>query len=232
MRGRLLDNMPKNNQMRIHLKLTKNKQPVPFEYNAILAGIFHKWINDTDIHDNLSLYSFSGLRGGGVNKGELDFPKGGEWFISAYNSEIVGKIIRNIKKSSELAYGMKVKEIIICETPKFSCKEKFMLATPVFIKRTINNKSIHYLYSDLNADELMTETMKKKLNVIGVSDDSLQILFDRQYEKSKVKLISYKGIKNKVNWCPVIMHGKPETIEFAWNVGIGNSTGIGFGALI
>jgi len=218
--------------MRIHLKLTKNGQPVPFEYNAILAGIFHKWINDTDIHDNLSLYSFSGLRGGCVNKGDLDFSKGGEWFISAYNPEIVGKIIQNIKKSPELAYGMKVKEIVICEIPKFSSKEKFKLATPVFIKRTINNKSIHYLYTDEYADELMTETMKRKLNTIGVSDDSLQILFDRKYEKSKVKLISYKGIKNKVSWCPVIIYGKPETIEFAWNVGIGNSTGIGFGALI
>jgi CRISPR/Cas system endoribonuclease Cas6 (RAMP superfamily) len=34
-----------------------------------------------------------------------------------------------------------------------------------------------------------------------------------------------------VNWCPIIIKGKPETKLFAWNVGLGNSTGIGFGAI-
>jgi CRISPR/Cas system endoribonuclease Cas6 (RAMP superfamily) len=29
----------------------------------------------------------------------------------------------------------------------------------------------------------------------------------------------------------VIIEGKPETKLFAWDVGIGNSTGIGFGAI-
>jgi CRISPR/Cas system endoribonuclease Cas6 (RAMP superfamily) len=29
----------------------------------------------------------------------------------------------------------------------------------------------------------------------------------------------------------VIIKGTPEQLAFAWNVGLGNSTGIGFGAL-
>jgi CRISPR-associated endoribonuclease Cas6 len=44
-------------------------------------------------------------------------------------------------------------------------------------------------------------------------------------------MIIYKGIANKANWCPVIIKGRPETKLFAWNVGLGNSTGIGFGAI-
>ena len=39
------------------------------------------------------------------------------------------------------------------------------------------------------------------------------------------------GIKNKASICPVIVKGTSEQIAFAWNVGVGNSTGIGFGAL-
>jgi CRISPR-associated endoribonuclease Cas6 len=218
--------------MRIYLKLTRNYQPVPFEHNSILSGTFHKWVNDAKIHDTLSMYSFSGLRGGMANKIGLDFPKGAEWFISVYDSQLLMKIIKQIQSSPDVAYGMAVKEVAICENPVFPSKQRFMLATPVFIKRTIDKKCIHYLYSDNEVDKLMTETMKTKLTAAGISDDSLQISFDRSYENPKVKLISYKGIKNKVNWCPVIVSGKSETLAFTWNVGVGNSTGIGFGSLI
>ncbi|WP_211204019.1 CRISPR-associated endoribonuclease Cas6 [Chloroherpeton thalassium] len=197
-----------------------------------MAGIFHKWVNDAEIHDSLSLYSFSWLRGGGVNNNNLDFPKGGYWFISIYDSETLMKIIKQIQINPNIAYGMTVKEVVIFETPEFSSEQRFMLATPIFIKRTMDKKSIHYLYFDNESDKLMTETLKTKLKKAGINDESLKISFDRSYDKAKVKLISYKGIKNKANLCPVIITGKPETLAFAWNVGIGNSTGIGFGALL
>jgi len=218
--------------MRLYLKLSKNSEPVPFEHNSVLAGIFHQWINDIQVHDNLSLYSFSWLRGGIINNNNLDFPKGGYWFISIYDSEILMKIIKQIQINPDLAYGMTVKEVVIFENPEFSSEQRFMLATPIFIKRTMDKKSIHYLYSDNESDKLMTETLKTKLKKVGITDNSLNIEFDRSYEKAKVKLISYKGIKNKTNLCPIIINGKPETLAFAWNVGIGNSTGIGFGALL
>lgn len=35
----------------------------------------------------------------------------------------------------------------------------------------------------------------------------------------------------KCSMCPVIIKGKPETIDFALCVGIGNGTGSGFGAI-
>ena len=66
---------------------------------------------------------------------------------------------------------------------------------------------------------------------VGLEDDRLEISFDLKYPKAGTKLIDYSGIKNRANWCPVIIKGKPETKLFAWNVGLGNSTGIGFGAI-
>ena len=59
----------------------------------------------------------------------------------------------------------------------------------------------------------------------------LDISFDLTYAKKKIKFINYRGIRNKANLCPVYIKGKPETKAFAWNVGIGNSTGIGFGSI-
>ena len=66
-------------------------------------------------------------------------------------------------------------------------------------------------------------------------DNSLDIEFDLTYLKKCTKKFNYKKgkhvIENIASWCPVIIQGKPETKVFAWNVGVGNSTGIGFGAL-
>jgi CRISPR-associated endoribonuclease Cas6 len=69
------------------------------------------------------------------------------------------------------------------------------------------------------------------MKLAGLEDDTLEIQFDRENPRATTKLINYKEIKNRTNWCPVIIKGKPETKLFAWNVGIGNSTGIGFGAI-
>jgi CRISPR-associated endoribonuclease Cas6 len=70
------------------------------------------------------------------------------------------------------------------------------------------------------------------MKLAGLSEDSsLRIQFDTSAVGIRTKLIDYRGIKNRVSLCPVIVEGKPETQVFAWNVGLGSSTGIGFGAI-
>jgi CRISPR-associated endoribonuclease Cas6 len=66
---------------------------------------------------------------------------------------------------------------------------------------------------------------------VGLEDDTLEISFDKAYHKAGSKMVNYNGTMNKCSWCPVIIKGKPETKLFAWNVGLGNSTGIGLGAI-
>ena len=50
--------------MRIHISTTKNSSLVPFGYQQKLVGTIHKWIGNNSIHDSISLYSFSWLKGG------------------------------------------------------------------------------------------------------------------------------------------------------------------------
>ena len=102
---------------------------------------------------------------------------------------------------------------------------------PVFVKRRINGREKHFLYSDKESNELLTETMATKLSKAGLSSDGVSVRFDNEFHNPKTKLLEYRGIKNRANICPVIIKGTPEQIAFAWNVGVGNSTGIGFGAL-
>lgn len=224
--------------MRIYLTTTKNAATVPFNYQQKLVGILNKWLGKSnEEHGFLSLYSFSWMHNGIMIEGGLDFPNGAEWFISFYDESKIKTIVNNILDDPEMFSGMFVSEITIEKAPDLSNKELFNLASPIFIKRFIkkdgsHNRYMQYTFDNLEANELMKETLVHKMKIANLEDDkSLEIKFDLSYVGKKTKLISYKNIKNKASYCPVIIKGKPETKAFAWDVGIGNSTGVGFGAI-
>ena len=127
--------------------------------------------------------------------------------------------------------GLTVSEIVLQEDPDFTTRNLFFTASPIFIKRKIDENIEHIIYTDERASAFMKETLETKMEKAGLRDDSLTIRFDSTYRKAGTKIITYNGIQNRASWCPVIIEGKPETKLFAWNVGLGNSTGIGFGAI-
>ena len=134
-------------------------------------------------------------------------------------------------KDPEVCFGMKVKEIQIQETPNFGSKEKFTAASPIFIRKyDENRKATHLTYKDDYAGTYLTETLRKKLAAANLNYEAT-VYFDKNYFKPKTKLVKINGIENRANFCPVFIEGHPEAIKFAWNVGIGHSTGCGFGAL-
>lgn len=217
--------------MRIHLKLTPNTETCPFNYQGHLVQKFHEWIGKNKLHDRISLYSLSWLSTGKRVKNGLNFPNGTEWFISSYDENIIKKTIKGIQANPEVAFGMFVKELSISHTPNFSTNERFQVATPVFIKRNIGQEQKYYYFKDEEANQLLTETLQNKLKKANL-DTNVQVRFDKNYNNPYIKGVFYKGNKKKGSICPVIIEGSPESIAFAWNVGIGSNTGIGFGALI
>lgn len=217
--------------MRIHFSLTQNTETVPFDYQNFLIGTFHKWMGWNEIHDEISLYSLSWLNGGKMVKDGFNFPKGAKWFVSFWDEEIGKQLIMNAMKDPIVCCGMLVKEIQIQETPQFGTKEKFIAASPIFIRKyDENRKAIHLTTKDEDVDYYLTETLKKKLRTVNLNYD-VKVTFDKSYYNSKTKLVKINGIENKANFCPVIVEGHPEAVKFAWNVGIGHSTGCGFGAI-
>lgn len=218
--------------MRIHLKTTTNHSLVPFDYQQKLVGTIHKWIGHNSIHDKISLYSFSWLNGGRMMDNALDFKDGASFFISFYDEAIIKKIIKTILDAPEMFCGLTVTDITIDKEPQLSEREIFMCASPILIKRKLGNGEIkHYNFTNEKANSFLRETLLSKMKEAGLEDDSLDIRFDLSYKNRKTKLVRYHGIGNKANFCPVIIKAKPETKLFAWNVGIGNCTGIGFGAI-
>ncbi len=217
--------------MRIHLKIQASNKVIPFDHQALLTGTVHKWMGWNDEHGKISLYSFSRLEGGTAIKRGLQFERESTFFFSAYQLDLIKTIIKGIQSDPTMFHGLFVSDITIQEEPDLSGRDLFYVASPIFIKRKIGERIDHILFNDNRASACLIETLRTKMAKTDIEDDSLEIHFDSNYPKAGTKKITYNGIENKANWCPVIVNGKPETKLFAWNVGIGNSTGIGFGAI-
>lgn len=218
--------------MRLYIKLSKTNQTIDFNYQPLLTGCVHKWLGKENVqHGKVSLYSFSWLQNVDVVRNGIKIKDGAYFMLSFHDVGLVKTVVKNIIDEPEMFFGAKAYDIRIQDTPSFSEREHFLLASPVLIKRYDGDKETHYTFADEKSDEYLTETLKTKAKIAGINADNLKVYFDKSYHSPKTKIISYKGIQNKVNICPVIIEGSPEMIAFAWNVGLGNSTGVGFGAL-
>lgn len=223
--------------MRIVIHTTPNSSIVSFDYQQKLVGTIHKWLGNNEIHDNISLYSFSWLLGGKMIRNQgYTFPDDANFFVSFYEEEYLRLLMRTILSDPEMFCGLKVRDISIVNQPVFSeDAQYFRLASPIFIKRlqygTRNYK--FYLYDDEVSNTLMTETLKHKMKEASLPEDgTLKVEFDLTYPQKQVKMVTIHGIKSKASMCPVIIHGSPQSKLFAWTVGIGNSTGSSFGSLL
>jgi len=217
--------------MRLHFRLSPNTKTVPFDYQHYLTGVFHKWMGWNNLHDSISLYSLSWLAGGRACREGLNFPDGARWFVSAWDESIIKQLVAGALKDPEVCCNMGVLEIQMQETPQFGGVECFTAASPVFIRKyDDNHKAQHLTFKDNDADVYLTETLKKKLHTAGINEDA-SVKFDKNYTNAKTKLVRINGIENRTSICPVIVEGSPLAVQFAWNVGIGHSTGSGFGAI-
>jgi len=222
--------------MRIHLYL-KAQKPVPFDYLPTLKSAFHLWTgHNTLLHDGLSLYSYGWLRGGRAGRGGIYFAEGASWFISAPGREVIHQVVSGVLRAPDLGLGLTVQDVRLQEAPEFGAGEQpFRVASPVFIKHEIGpgKPADHLLPGHELADELLTTTLRHKLRQAGLAEAGATVRFDPAHvATAKRKLFRYKQVQCRGSICPVLVGGSAEQIQFAWEVGVGHSTGIGCGALV
>ena len=225
--------------MRLHLYL-EAAQPVSFDYLPTLKSAFHRWAgHDETLHDGLSLYSYGWLRGGRAGRGNIRFPEGASWFISAPSETLVHELISGVVRAPEIGLGLTVRDVRMQRAPEFAAGEQpFRVAGPVFIKHLppeakLGDPADHLLPGHTLADELLTATLRRKLRQAGLDDTGAAVRFDPAHiPTAKTKLFRYKQAQCRGSICPVLVSGSAEQIAFAWEVGVGHSTGIGCGALV
>lgn len=225
--------------MRLNLTLSPNTDPVPFNHLHKLTGALHKWLGPVNaLHDGPSLYGVGWLEGGHAEDGALTFPEGVRWRLSFYDAGAAKTVLDGILQDPSVFAGMRVVEVQQQTTPVFSRGYRFDVDTPVIARRRRDDGSRAYLlYDDERADDALTRTLCSKMDAAGleVAPDAVQVRFDRTYDGAHTKLATIEkgghAIQHKGSVCPVIVEGPPEAVRFVWNVGIGELTGSGFGAV-
>ncbi len=218
--------------MRIYLKLSKNNKIIPYSYQHLLTGTIHKWLGqNNDVHGNKSLFSFSWLQNTKSQENGINLNENSYFFISAFNTDFIKNIMKGILLDPNAFCGFQVIDIQIKNTPIFSNEERFFLNSPILLRQRIGEKIHHITFKNENFETLLTENLKRKLRLANLSEKDFIIKLDKSYAFPQTKLINYKGIENKASFVPVIVKGTPEQIGFAWSVGLGESTGIGFGSV-
>jgi len=217
--------------MRLYFELSPNTEPVPWDYQHFLIGTLHKWLGRNELHDGMSLYSMSWLSNGIRDGTRLKFPKGSTWFVSLHDERTAERLKRSVLMDPSVCCGMNVKTIKLSETPNFSGKYRFKVASPVLVRKFDGQKIKHLIFSDDGCDEVLTQTFVTKLKKANLSHAGARVRFDHSFKGARTKLVTINGIMNKASFCPVIVEGNSEAVQFAWNVGVGHSTGCGFGSL-
>lgn len=225
--------------MRLNLTLSPNTTPVSFNHLHKLTGTLHKWLgSDNDLHDGPSLYSVGWLNGGQGDGGALAFPDGAHWRLSFYSDRAAKSVLEGILDDPSVCAGMRITEAQQQTTPAFSEGYRFAVDAPVVARRRRDDGSREYLlYDDERADAALTRTLRRKMDAadLNVDPSKAKVRFDRGYDGAHTKLATIeKGgheIQHKGSVCPVIVEGPPEVPRFAWNVGIGELTGSGFGSV-
>lgn len=227
-----IDKSFNNDKMRILLLTTKNESIVPFGYQDLLAGVIHRWLGVNELHDKISLYSFSWLNGASLCKFGFNFERGSQWFISFHENVYLKTIIKSIQTSPEMFCGMRVTDVIIKDAPDFTYVEDFILASPILLKERHENTIKHLIYTDENVEKLLEYSIKHKMSIANIpEDDSFKISIDRFSRMCKTKIVKIHDISNKSFYCPIHIIAKNKTKQFIWNVGLGHSTGVGFGSI-
>ncbi len=218
--------------MRIYMRLTPNRETVPFNYQYSLVGAFHRWLGENELHDDISLYSLSWLEGARKKVDGFDFPHGAGFFISSPLKELHQKVVNGIFNGQHIRWGMNVEEVAMRPTPGFGTRQRFVVQSPVFIQRRLEGRK-HQKYffpADPEANGYLTETLQRKLIRFGLPPN-VSVAFDPDYKKVGFKKVRFNQLDLRAAFCPVIVEGDERAVQFAWECGVGNSTGIGFGAL-
>lgn len=220
--------------MRILIHLTPNTSLVDFNYQNETTSFFYKYVGIEELHGSTSLYSFSGLKNSNQHpKNGLNFPEGSSFFISAHDKQIIENLKNNIPINDHLFSGMrvfatKVHPDIVPKTKRVH----MILRSPCLLR---DDDGLSILWHCFDAQERLEKMAKRKMKLANIPTSELESIRPALQYPLKFKSISYKHdgktIYNKCSLGSAIVAGTPRVLTFLWNVGLGESTGIGFGSV-
>lgn len=222
--------------MRIIIRFTENNVPVPINNQSDINYYVHKCLGENNkYHDVKNDYCVSSLYGGKLNedKKTLSFKNGGYIVITSKNEEFIDSIINGVMCNETLKWGMEFKVFDFIKESFTDGWNHFATLSPFIIKKYSDKKN--YTFITINDDDFESivkshtvNKLKKIYNNIDLKDFDIKI---KKHPKHKVKKIMVKNVVNHANQCQIDIFCKASVAEKIYNLGLGQSTGSGFGTI-
>jgi len=224
--------------MRIIVNFSKNTEPVPTNNQEFINSYVHKCLGrNNDYHDSYSDYNISLLLGHSFNSNAFDFPNGGKLVISTKDAEFLNKLLSGIMVNPDLLWGMKYVNIDFIDEEFYDGVNHFFTLSPILLREILEmGKHQDITKNDANFDEMLTKRTLNKLKVISDKQElNLNLKgFKITSSLNNNKRIDKIAVKSKVNEASSGIFSvtcNKKVAELLYNLGIGQSTGSGFGCI-
>ena len=222
--------------MRVIIKFTKNTIDVPFNNQSTINSFIHKCLGKDNIyHDTKNDYCVSSLQGGKMleDKKNLTFENGGYIVITSDNSSFLNDLLGGVMSNQYLNWGMTFEKFDFIKEDFNDGWNHFLTLSPFIIKKYIDRENYKFstIYDDDFSEIVKKHTINKLSKIypdIDLKDFDLKIDYNPSH---KVKSIMVKNVVNKSNQCQICVFSSSDIAEKLYNIGIGQSTGSGFGTI-
>lgn len=222
--------------MRIIIKFTENNTLVPINNQSDINYYIHKCLgNNNNYHDSKNDYSISNLQGGKINedKKHLNFENGGFIAITSKNELFLDSLIGGILDNPVLKWGMEYTHIEFIKEDFIDGWNHFATLCPFIIKKYSDKKT--YTFATIKDSDFHDILKNHLINKLTKTYDNIDLTnFDveiKNHISHKTKCVMVKNVKNIANQCHVSIFCKKNIAEKIYNLGIGQSTGSGFGTI-
>lgn len=235
--------------MRLKISFSKTNLPIPKCNQHYINSFIHKKLGNNNIyHDSPSDYNISTLLGGRTenNSREVEYYRDGAYFyISSQDDVFLNNIVSKLEEGDVLCEGLVFEEYSLIEPETFyNGENNIRFLSPLVLKTSKNRIDKYHFYTEPDFLDILKETTIKRLvaydnslnNILKLNLNNFDISI-ADSPKNKTVKVDYKIIDNKKifvlgNMCNLNITTNKKVMEVLYNIGLGKSTGSGFGTFI
>lgn len=222
--------------MRIKVMLSSSNQELPINSQSIVNSFIHRVLGKDNIyHNRKNDYSVSSLQGGKwiKNTENISFMNGGYITITSNDNDFLNTILLNLY-TTPFHNDIKVIGMEFVDEKMYNGWNHFATLSPFLIKERREDGKYTFLTLDMdNFEDKVKNYLINKLSKINPKLDlkNFDVKIDTNHKSNKIKKVLVKNVINKANQCQISINCRKEVAELIYTIGIGQSTGSGFGTV-
>ena len=217
--------------MRIILNFGPTVVPFTKPTQNYVNGVVHTILGkDNPYHDKFSNYSVSFLRGGKLTSEGLIYPNGGQVYISSPDNAFMSIFLMNLMNNQNIK--LRDMPLIKCDMTNIIVHSNYDIIeplSPILLKHENNRIT----FKDENFIPLLEKQCISKLIKNGLTQADLKgfVIKPFHFENGKIQRPKINKVVNPSSHVMLLIEGAPKARKMLYEMGLGNSTGCGFGAV-